>query len=285
MSFIYAEKYTITNEEGQLDQLSIYSDTKVMLNGAIRANWSKKQKENIEKYGLIKSVIVSPKCCISFAGNNIGHANKLLSMIYSQRSFHLDELLKWAYDIHKHSNTDDIEFLVCFADGDDETEIISIKNNEIIRDCKSAWIGSKATFNKMQELKLSSQSTSLSHSYFYREAVYSDADDSVGGFIITTTFNKERNYFFYNEMLILAEENEQVVPSGSSIIFSDKLYNGPFRMHIFEGTVQIKIEFELIDITILYSNKIRLSKQDMKNKHIENLLLPIVYKTSNNEII
>lgn len=156
MSFIYAEKYTITNEEGQLDQLSIYSDTKVMLNGAIRANWSKKQKENIEKYGLIKSIIVSPKCCISFAGNNISHANKLLSMIYSQRSFHLDELLKWAYDIHKHAKTDDIEFLVCFADGDDETEIISIKNNEIIRDCKSAWIGSKATFNKMQELKLSS---------------------------------------------------------------------------------------------------------------------------------
>lgn len=54
MSFIYTEKikYTIKNE--QIEEIKIYSDTKVSIEGAIKTNWSEQQRKAIEKYGCVK---------------------------------------------------------------------------------------------------------------------------------------------------------------------------------------------------------------------------------------
>lgn len=71
MSFVYAEKIKNTIEDEQIQGIKIYSDTKVSIEGAVKTNWSEQQRKAIEKYGMCKSIIIDPKCCISFAGNNI----------------------------------------------------------------------------------------------------------------------------------------------------------------------------------------------------------------------
>ena len=74
---------------------------------------------------MVKSIIIAPKCCISFAGNNIAHAHKLLSILYNQQ-FTKEYLLDLALEIHCAAPDDDIEFIICLADEDNETELICI---------------------------------------------------------------------------------------------------------------------------------------------------------------
>lgn len=95
MSFVYAEKIKYTLEDKQIQGIKIYSDTKVSIEGAVKTNWSEQQRKAIEKYGMCKSIIIDPKCCISFAGNNIF----LLQKLFLDRTEILsDELIEiWKY--------------------------------------------------------------------------------------------------------------------------------------------------------------------------------------------
>lgn len=285
MSFIYAEKIKYHFEDEQLDLLKIYSDTKVKLTGAVKSNWSAKQQKYVEAYGIIKSVVVSPNCCVSFAGNNIMHANDLLSFLMERGTFTLYDVVGKAYEIHHNAGKDDIEFLVCFGDGKEGTEIISIKNDSVNRDCPFAWIGSTDTFYEMQRLRTTSQQNYNSSGHFYREAVNSSVDDSVGGFVICTTYSSIRECFIYNEHNTMTYEKIQVVESGTMLKFSGDLEDGPFQMHVLETTDEVRVRFELIEREILYSSKYRLDPLDFDNQRTKHLWLPIVIDLTNGKIL
>lgn len=285
MSFIYAEKIKYHFEDEQLDLLSIYSDTKVKLTGAVKSNWSTKQQKYVEAYGIIKSVIVSPNCCVSFAGNNIMYANDLFSFLMERGTFTLDDVVSKAYEIHHNAGKDDIEFLVCFGDGKEGTEIISIKNDTVNRDCPFAWIGSTDTFYEMQRLRTTSQQNYNSSEHFYREAANSSVDDSVGGFVICTTYSSIRECFIYNEHNTMTYEKIQVVESETMLRFSGDLEDGPFQMHVLETTEEVRVRFELIEREILYSSKYRLDPLDSDNQITKYLWLPIVIDLTNGKIL
>lgn len=146
MSFIFAEK------SGYCTQ--IYSDTKVTFDEQSKLNWGENTRNAMGTYGLIKSIIIRDNCCISFAGNDIRLAHKLLQQLIDLGEFSEDQLLDCALKIHRSAPLNDIEFLVCIADKHDETNIICIKEKEITFNCSNAWIGSETAFLKMQELRI-----------------------------------------------------------------------------------------------------------------------------------
>lgn len=124
MSFIYAKKYHEEINGEFFCRTNIFSDTKISLEGTSNCNWGTKTRKVLEKYGLIKSIIISPKCCISFAGNNIAHAHTLLSKLYDMEYFEEDKLVQTALDIHRKAPKGEIEFIICLADEKNSTEII-----------------------------------------------------------------------------------------------------------------------------------------------------------------
>lgn len=131
MSFIYAEKNYIQHLDQRFPVTHIYSDTRLVIDEASSLNWNPSTLSAIKKYGIIKSIILGPRCCISFAGNNIAYAHQLLEQLHTWQSFTGKQLIDFAYQIHKSAPVDDIEFIICLADENDETHITCIKNNTI----------------------------------------------------------------------------------------------------------------------------------------------------------
>ena len=84
MSVVYAEKNAIDKEDAEYS-VSIFSDTKTTLTGAVLANWSERQRKSIEEYGFLKSIIIGPTCCVSFAGNDTSYAQKLLKWVFEKK--------------------------------------------------------------------------------------------------------------------------------------------------------------------------------------------------------
>ncbi|MBQ8920944.1 MAG: hypothetical protein IJ060_02135 [Oscillospiraceae bacterium] len=130
MSFVYAEKIFM-NQEKTAQKVNIFSETKTTLIGAVNEIWSEKEITVIRKYGFIKSVIIGPTCCISFAGNNTIYAQKLLKWIFDKSIVSDEELLAEAFRLHKNAPKDDIEFIICSADSG-QPIISCIKNGKLI---------------------------------------------------------------------------------------------------------------------------------------------------------
>lgn len=77
MSFVYATKTKTTFNNTIIERMCILSDMRIT--ECNPACWGKETAALIEKHGIHKSVLVAPNCCVSFAGNNILHANRLIT--------------------------------------------------------------------------------------------------------------------------------------------------------------------------------------------------------------
>ena len=64
MSFVYAEKNYIQFQNEKYPITHIYSDTKITLDEASSLNWKPYIYNAVKKYGIIKSIILNPRCCI-----------------------------------------------------------------------------------------------------------------------------------------------------------------------------------------------------------------------------
>ena len=69
MSFVYAEKRKYKYEEDEWETIKVMCDTRISFNDVIGACISKEQLDPLKKYGAVKSTIVAPEFCISYAGN------------------------------------------------------------------------------------------------------------------------------------------------------------------------------------------------------------------------
>lgn len=285
MSFIYAIKHTTEYEGDVYKCVDIYSDTKVLLEGTSKANWGDRTRKQIEKYGLIKTIIVSSKCCISFAGNNISHAHDLLCKLYEIQQFSEDDLLKLALTIHQRAPKDEIEFIICLADETNETEIICIKNGEIQRNCTVAWIGSYDAFSCLQKYRFENLEHSDNFSTAFMYAVQHCGDDSVGGFCINVGFSNSSKEFLYKARMESVTERAKKLVSGMPILIGGNAEEGAYTAYYHESNEDVAIEIEQANITLLYTKKYRLHKEDVLNPKTKHFLLPLVVETDTGKVI
>lgn len=284
MSFVYAVKFPIECDGQTRKCTHIYSDTKISLYGAIKSNWGDKTRRAVERYGLIKSIIISPNCCISFAGNNIALAHQLLETLYETKEFSEEELLYHAFKIHSEHDPDDVEFIICLASEDGETEIISIKEHKIERNRPSAWIGSYDAFRTLQEYRFDNLTLSNYYSCAFTHAIYHCGDETVGGFPIHVRFDEYKKEFEYAERLVSASERIQELLSGMQIKLGGTAAEGAYTAHFIASNEDVIIEFEQAHVTLLYTRKYRLQDEDTSNPYTRHFLLPIVIESDSGKV-
>lgn len=285
MSFVYAKKYCLELDGQKHACTNIFSDTKISLFGTSAANWGRQTKRAIEQYGLIKSMIVEPKCCISFAGNNIAHAHCFLSQLYDMKQVEVDNLLELALDTHLSAPKNEIEFIICFADEDNNTEIVCVKEGAMQRDCFSAWIGSYDAFRCMQEYLLMSSTYPNSISAAFDYAIGNCGDPSVGGFSIGISFDKAIKQFVYQAKLLSVYERPQNIAPNSLLKIGGSAEEGAYTAIYHETSEEVQIEIPQADITILYTKKYRLHREDVDNPYTKYFLLPIIVETSSGKVL
>lgn len=293
MSFVFAEKRQHNLEAISFMETCVYSDTKITFTGAASGNWCEKQAKLIEQYGMAKSIILSPECCISFAGNKVALANKLIADIYKQQKIEIPEIISMAFNIHTEADPDDIEFIICCADVDNATHITCIKGGSIHYDCQHAWIGSSAAFIKLEELffmgKESAKSfgqseESVSRTSFFTEAIHSCGDDTVGGFTILVSYREDEQRFVYPERVYSVVERQQSIKSGELLTIVDNAERGGFTIHSLESHSDAILELEQINRTIMYTRQYRFEK-DVQNERYRYMMLPILVETSTGLIV
>ena len=277
MSFIYAEKNPNSEADDAKQTVKIYSDTKTTLTGAVLANWNQREREAIRIYGFLKSVIIGPTCCISFAGNNTIYAQKHLKWIFEKRIVSDDEMVEEAMRLHKNANKDDIEFIICSSNSG-QPVITCIKNGVVERDVSSAWIGSPYAFQKLQELRLQDQQLSSYTSIdLFSRAIEECGDDSVGGFVIESLYNGKE--FVYPYRLESSVSKPQIVRPGESICLFDIAENGGYTAQFRESRQDVIIDFVQIDVSVIYTAKYRY-KDDIEDEFKKHLMLPFEFCTS-----
>ena len=284
MSFVYAIKYARKCEGHTHKCTHIYSDTKLTLDGTSKLNWGKNTRRAIERYGLIKSVIINPKCCISFAGNNIALAHQLFENLCEMKEFSEEDLLHQALKIHADHPPDKIEFIICLADENDETEIICIKEHTMQRNCSRAWIGSQDAFWTLR--KYQSEKPELSDQYLtaFMYAMQHCGDETVGGFPIYVGFDTEEKEFVYQERLETVAERAQEVLPGMQIKLGGSAEEGAYTAHYRASKEDVVIDIEQAHITIFYTKKYRLHNKDVSNPYTKHFLLPIVVETDSGKV-
>ena len=279
MSFVYAEKTTININGEVIPITAIYGDTRITLDdrAANKSNWGENGFKLIQQYGLLKTMIIEPRCCICFAGNEIMYAHKLLEYVFDKKRFTEDDLWDKALEIHQSAPKDAIEFILCTVDDQEESHIVCIKNGEIYRDCKRAWIGSPSVYQTLINLydpdtPLQGQVLSLSK---FQEAIANSGDNSVGGFCSSIRYDRWMKSFVYAYRLELHVERDQTVRPGDAIILYHPAEAGGFAFEIPESNQEFRLNFLQSNCSLIYTNKYRLD-ESISNEHIKHFMLPVL---------
>ena len=279
MSFIFAEKFTCS--ELGTENMHVFCDTRIGLPDSAGSHLSDIELTFIKKYGIVKSTIISPELCVSFAGNNIMYASKLFKKLAERDTVNRTDVIDLAYSIHMQANSlNDIEFIIsCMEDG--KLHIDCIKGGYKDKDCLSAWIGSPIAFNYFQEKRLERNSNSYplymnSHSAF-SETVAGCGDNTVGGLAIGIMYYYDCNSFQFMETHAFYSSKPQSVPPGGMYSFFLSATDGGFSYHISPYTTQVVlISIDQMKPAILYSSKIRRDQKDLSNPSLFLLMLPLL---------
>ena len=283
MSFIYATKYT--SDERHRKCVRIFSDTQVKPKDATTFNWGKRPLEWVQRYGLVKSMILTPKCCFSFAGNNIRFANVFLERLYAKRFCSDDELISLAFSVHQEAGQENIEFLFCIADESDHISITCVKDGRIDYDCHSAWLGSYDTFRELQKLHLE-QGQEISWQII-RQAISNcqkkpDKEDGrfgVGGFIVEVIYDFHLHQFLYTERMETWFERKQLVKLGDTIKLFATAEEGGYTAHYRESSRDFVVDLDQPKITVGFTSQYRLAEENSINSSTNHLMLPILMQT------
>ena len=287
MSFIYAKKYEQEVDGKAHSSFALYGDTKILLDGAVKANWVPERVDLLEKYGIAKSSITCPKCCISYAGNNLRYAYELIRWLDKNGPCTEDSLLDEALRIHRGaSNPNQIEFIICTADEDGKIDISVVKEGELRRGLESAWIGSYDTFREMQRLALEAAKSGhvdLSGYKYFRDAIESNVDDTVGGFVIGLGYRDGE--FVYEESLYSVLGREVSVGPGESIPLYYPAEKGRYTIVTSSHEGEPLLEFIQAGKAILYSTKYRFEGKESEAEELRYFLLPFVVVTQKDLIV
>ena len=295
MSFVYAINSV---------DFSIMSDTRISLNDELTNLWNTDDERRlIRQVGLIKSVIVSPNMVVCYAGNNIDKAAELLRKIKSVGN-NLEQIIDIAYEIHYTAKVDDIEFIIGYCDGNTR-ELISIKNKQIVRDCKRAWIGSWVAYNELKRLENEISDQELKgrklivnngdgkiHEEFldeelariwklediFRVIVESGVDPTVGGMVVRIKIPIGENTFQYmSGMRIISSGWPQKIESGELIEFYQGAEQGSYCCNIYQSKFNFCCYIYEDNLGIVYAD------EEKYAKGLEGMKFPKLYKTNKEE--
>lgn len=288
MSFVYAEKSNSSANGGSYPSFAVYSDTRVLLSDPIKLHWSNEQAEAVAIYGMAKTIITSPECCISFAGNNILFVHELMDWFASNTPCTTDALVDAALRIHTSApDLDQVEFIICTVDDDGEVEISLIKDGAARRGCENAWIGSPDTFAEMQRIRIEAlRDGNVAYggsSRFFEAAIRSGVDDTVGGFSLEARF--QSGSFRYADRLHSEAERQKIVRLNETIPLFDTAENGGFTVVLSDWGGEPCLEFPQIGKAILYTRKYRMCQEDIDREELRHFLLPIICETHVGDIV
>lgn len=283
MSFIFAEK--VQNLDRETDEtIKVYCDTKVSAESTIGAGISRKLQRQLEKYGIIKSTIICPEFCISYAGNNAFLASNLFHKLYEMKEFFREDVLREAYDVHiAAKNPSDIEFIICSVE-DGSLHIDCIKDNKLSKDVSSAWLGSFEAFNSFQGYRLKSKAPIQNKSsQAFREVVSGCGDDTVGGFPIAIQYYHSDNSFEYVEEYGFISNKEQAVLPGEDMFFYTGARDGGMSYRTIPmGVGSVIFDIDQMQNAILYSRDHRYDNKLDTGEHLLGIMLPMEIMQENN---
>lgn len=275
MSFVFAEKI---NKSPIGEVLSVYSDTKIELSNTAGASLSKEQFKAIKKYGMLKSVIICPEFCISFAGNNIALASKLFRSLYECGTFHRRDVINLAFDIHKSAGTlFDIEFIIASCE-DGNANIDCIKDGCVYESVSSAWIGSYKAFNEFQKYRLEKDDSNSSNwtDNSFRRVVEGCGDESVGGFCFKVSSYPEMNGFAFDRLSAFISNKTQLIHPGECVKFFVSSVCGGMAYDVIPVSISnVLLDINNIEYSIIYSRDYRFTDMEKQNLNLFGLMLPI----------
>lgn len=249
MSFIYAMNDLI---------FSILSDTKIDLDDDLEKFWeSENDRRLVKQIGLMKSIIVSPNLVICYAGNKISKAAELLRKVKCM-PLDMEEIVDLAFNIHINSGEDEIEFLIAYCD--QIRELVSIKNHQVIRKCKSAWLGSLDAYIEFTRLlaqinpkEEKAYGRTVEGAYFeeviekelmkayeiercFSKVVGSGVVSSVGGMTVKIRAMEGEDIFQYMAgMEVISSDWPQLVRPGEYINFFEGAGKGSYSCNIYQS--------------------------------------------------
>lgn len=276
MSFVFAEKVPPFDKD--IDEtVRIYCDTKASPHSSIGAGVSKALQNQLQKYGFIKSTIICPEFCISYAGNDAFLASKLFHKLYEKRSFFREDVLEEAYEIHLAAkDSSDIEFIICSFE-DESFYIDCIKAHNLYKDIPSAWIGSFEAFNSFQGYRLNSKEpVQNSTASAFRNVVSGCGDDTVGGFPISVQYYNYDQSFEYVEEYGFVSGKEQFASSGERILLHTSERDGGMSYRTIPmGVGSVILDIDQMSSSILYSRDHRYDNKTDTGEHLFGIMLPM----------
>lgn len=290
MSFVYAINSV---------DFSILSDTKINLNDNLKNLWNTEaERQLIKQVGLIKGIIVSPNIVVCYAGNNIDKAAELLREIKNIGN-NLDKIIEVAFNIHNTAQIDDIEFIIGYCD-DNRRELISIKNRQLIRNCKIAWIGSWDAYNEFKRMeneitdeKIEGKKAIVSDKdgkmyeesidkelvriweleSIFRKIVESGVDSTVGGMTIRIKVPEGQNTFQYMAGIsAISSDWPQTLECGETITFYQGAEKGSFCCNIYQSKSNFCCYIYEDNLGIVYTD------EGKYVQGLEGLKFPKLYK-------
>lgn len=292
MSFVYAERTVHTFEETTTRGIHVYGDTKLELSGAVKVNWPSTTRRAVLKYGISKVTIPDPKLCVAFAGNNLQYVSKLFSWMEAHSPFEVTDLIDTAYQLHCDApSRDDIEFIICESDSAADGKICCIKEGEVREDLEVAWIGSPLTFREMQRIRLgitevgdhknsSANPLKTDSMAAFAQAIRSDADDGVGGFLISVALRD--GAFHFNDYLFTQVYKPQLVKPGENVKLVDTRENGGYSVESYELDGCPCLYFPQIRLALTYTNKFRYQEDEGVNLDLRYFYLPMLFDPETN---
>lgn len=290
MSFVYAINSV---------DFSIMSDTKINLNENLKNLWSTEaERQLIRQVGLIKSVIVSPNIVVCYAGNNIDKAAELLREIKTIGNS-LDQVIEVAFNIHNNAQIDDIEFIIGYCDKN-KRELISIKNKQLVRNCKVAWIGSWDAYNEFKRMEneitdekikgkqvvVFDENGKMYEEFIdeelaiiwelediFRKIVESGVDSSVGGMTIRIKIPEGENAFQYMAgTSFISSGWSQKIECGEAMTFYQGAEKGSFCCNIYQSKSNFCCYIYEDNLGIVYTD------EEIYVQGLEGMKFPKLYK-------
>lgn len=287
MSFCYAQ-IIASSHHGELpERAQVLCDTKVELVGAVKANWSDDVFHWLQTYGMAKTIILGPKTCLSFAGNDLRLVNNLLEWVYGHEYVSVDELIDRAFDCHRSSaDYNDIEFLI-MAKSEDERlpKLTCIKEGTVQRDCRSAWIGSPMAFERLQELRGQQNWPEVVGIEMFWDAMMTCGDDSVGSFPLLASWSGSSGSFVFDQYLYTTVYRSQLVEGGSVIKMWDTRKNGGFAISARDAGGEPVLEFIQSGTSVLYTRRYRYIDKRLYNPMTSYLQLPIPFESGSGKVL
>tara|TARA_R110000850_G_scaffold145408_4_gene267498 strand:- start:17937 stop:18824 length:888 start_codon:yes stop_codon:yes gene_type:complete len=196
------------------DDLFIESDSRVTDQSKVRQD---------PLCGLLKTVLVCPTICISFAGS-VHFAELALRKIIDEKVFNAEAIYHALLTIADGSRNS-VEFIIASIENG-LPKLCKVSDGVINRDLVTAWIGDYDAFKLFQEKMLSVEGNldQVTISRAFKEVIDEPSLTGVGDFQISVFIDRSicqgSHVFMYAEKFECYVPGEQAIPAGQRVALS-----------------------------------------------------------------